>query len=90
MFEQVAPGTYTIRVTAVNDNNPSRTSVSTTAAQTGNLVVGEWEGLCAVAPGKHLPTTIATRSQPIHRLPFPLCCRHSRPARHLGVCWRRQ
>lgn len=49
VFEQVAPGTYTIRVTAVNDNNPAKTSVSTTAAQTGNLVVGERQGSCVVS-----------------------------------------
>lgn len=40
VFEKVAAGTYTIRVTAINDNNALLTAVSTTSATTGNLIVG--------------------------------------------------
>ena len=39
-FENVAAGTYTIRLTAINDNNELITDVSTDAATTGDLIVG--------------------------------------------------
>lgn len=45
-FEQVAAGTYTIRLTAINAN-----SVSGTAATTGNLLVGEHQAWAGAASG---------------------------------------
>lgn len=40
IFQNVAAGTYTFRLTAINDNNPAATAVSGASAVTSDVIVG--------------------------------------------------